>query len=387
MEERKIKKSNEFGNIISYETCQNMINQMEKHIYKVKKKESSEKYSTGFLCKIPYPNLNKMIPVLITSNNVITKGILENNEQTSIEIISRNNIIKIMNLNERKKYTNKLYNIVIIELKAEDKVQNLLELDENIINNIINNKNDNNIYINQSIYSIQYKNNNLSLSLGKLNKINERKKYYFNHSINNKEISLGSPIFNLNNKVLGLHIKDDIGTFLNYPLKKFILENIYNNSINKEIIETDNIKNKILFDELQKNKEVSNTDNFKTLSDICNSFYDDLQKNDYFGHKINWRTSSSIEPIKITIAAEEKLPGICDFIEPSNDNFYKKVLVALGTLILEVDNLLPNVGTTQYEILYGLSVYGEEIYIDNDKEENKNNIIFKFKLLYFKIFL
>ena len=32
-------------------------------------------------------------------------------------------------------------------------------------------------------------------------------------------------------------------------------------------------------------------------------------------------------------------------------NFYNKVLTALGTLILEVDNLLPNIGTTNYELI------------------------------------
>ena len=116
------------------------------------------------------------------------------------------------------------------------------------------------------------------------------------------------------------------------------------------------------FDANQEEQErnISNDHNFKTLSEICNSFYDDLQKNDFFGHKLSWRTSTSIDPIKLTISSQETLPGICDIIKPSK-NFYTKVLTALGTLILEVDNLLPNIGTTNYESLYPLSVYGEEI--------------------------
>ena len=124
------------------------------------------------------------------------------------------------------------------------------------------------------------------------------------------------------------------------------------------------------FDARQEEKENldSNDHNFKTLSEICNSFYEDLQKNDFFQHKTSWRTSTSIDPIKLKISSQETLPGICDIIKPSK-NFYTKVLTALGTIILEVDNLLPNIGTTNYESLYPLSVYGEEI--DDGKNEDK----------------
>ena len=124
------------------------------------------------------------------------------------------------------------------------------------------------------------------------------------------------------------------------------------------------------FDARQEEKENldSNDHNFKTLSEICNSFYDDLQKNDFFQHKTSWRTSTSIDPIKLKISSQETLPGICDIIKPSK-NFYTKVLTALGTIILEVDNLLPNIGTTNYGSLYPLSVYGEEI--DDGKNEDK----------------
>ena len=136
-----------------------------------------------------------------------------------------------------------------------------------------------------------------------------------------------------------------------------------------------NFQSKVNFDEEQEQKDIddSNNFNFKTLSELCNSFYNDIQKNDFFEHKSAWRTPSSIDPIKIQISAEETLPGICDIICPSKKNFYKKVLVALGTLILEVDNLLPNIGTTCYESLYGLSVYGEEVEIGNKNEKGNSD--------------
>ena len=126
--------------------------------------------------------------------------------------------------------------------------------------------------------------------------------------------------------------------------------------------------------EAQKDQEeamISNDHHFKILSEICDSFYDNLQKSDYFTHKSSWRTFSNIEPIKLKISSVETLPGICDIVKP-NGNFYHKVLIALGTIILEIDNLLPNIGITNYESLYGLSVYGEDIVSGDTEKSNQN---------------
>ena len=126
--------------------------------------------------------------------------------------------------------------------------------------------------------------------------------------------------------------------------------------------------------EAQKDQEeamISNDHHFKILSEICDSFYDNLQKSDYFTHKSSWRTFSNIEPINLKISSVETLPGICDIVKP-NGNFYHKVLIALGTIILEIDNLLPNIGITNYESLYGLSVYGEDIVSGDTEKSNQN---------------
>ena len=87
-----------------------------------------------------------------------------------------------------------------------------------------------------------------------------------------------------------------------------------------------NFQSKIDFDANQEEQDnkIINDLNFKTLSEMCNDFYDDLQKNDFFDHKSSWRTASSIDPIKIKISAQETLPGICDIIKPSK-NIYNKV--------------------------------------------------------------
>ena len=137
-----------------------------------------------------------------------------------------------------------------------------------------------------------------------------------------------------------------------------------------------NFQSEVNFDAQQEMKEtmINNDHHFKILSEICDGFYDNLQKSDYFDHKSAWRTYSNIDPIKIKIESTETLPGICDIIKP-NGNFYHKVLTALGSIILEVDNLLPNIGITNYESLYGLSVYGEEIEEGTEGKTNQNEEI------------
>ena len=134
-----------------------------------------------------------------------------------------------------------------------------------------------------------------------------------------------------------------------------------------------NFQSAIDFDEQQDKKEtmISNDHHFKILSEICDSFYDNLQKSDFFDHKSSWRTHSNIEPIKIKIESVETLPGVCDIIKP-NGNFYHKVLTVFSSIILEIDNLLPNIGTTNYESLYGLSVYGEEIDTGDEQKSSSN---------------
>ena len=81
---------------------------------------------TGFFCKIPYNN--NILPAFITNNHVINEEVLE----------KENKILKSMNkkkieieLKNRIKYTNKKYDITIIEIKEnKDKINDFLELDK-----------------------------------------------------------------------------------------------------------------------------------------------------------------------------------------------------------------------------------------------------------------
>ena len=59
-----------YPNIISYESSKRIIKQMEKNICKIK---IGNEQGTGFFCKIPFPNKDNMLPVLITNNHVINE--------------------------------------------------------------------------------------------------------------------------------------------------------------------------------------------------------------------------------------------------------------------------------------------------------------------------
>ena len=127
-----------YPNVISYECTKKIIEQMEKNIFKIK---IGDEQATGFFCKIPYNN--KI--VLMANNHVIDENINEINIKIKEEKENR-----IINLNDRLKYTNKEYDITIIEMNEEDNINNYLELDDNIINEL------NEEYIDKTIYIIQY---------------------------------------------------------------------------------------------------------------------------------------------------------------------------------------------------------------------------------------
>ena len=120
-----------YPNIISYECTKKIKEQMEKNICKINIGKSQ---GTGFFCKIPFPDLNNMLSVFITNNHIINKELLyKEDEKIKIDIFEETEI-KEIDLNNRIKYTNKEYDITIIEMNEKDNINNYLELDDNIIN-------------------------------------------------------------------------------------------------------------------------------------------------------------------------------------------------------------------------------------------------------------
>ena len=259
---------NGYPNVISYECTKKIIEQMEKNIFKIK---IGKKQATGFFCKIPYNN--KI--VLMTNNHVIDENINEINIKIKEEKESR-----IINLNNRIKYTNKEYDITIIEMNEKDNINNYLELDDNIELN--------EEYIDKTIYIIQYPEGELSVSYGILNNICIDKKYNFNHKCSTKGGSSGSPILNIkNNKLIGIHKesnnkKYNRGLFLNYPIKEYL--QINNNNKLEEFNKKYNLNIQLDTNKIDLSwKKIGN----EGLKDLCQIEFKELKELNLFNNNIS----------------------------------------------------------------------------------------------------
>jgi len=272
MEEIKEAALNGLPGVIPFDCTQKIIEQMRKDICKIK---SGEEQGTGFFCKIPFPNMDNMLPVLITNNHVINEDVLYKENSKILLRIKDEQKEKEIYLNKRIKYTNQNFDITIIEIKDKDEIKNYLELDDKIINDIINNENENYEYVDETLYIIHYPEGKLSVSYGILQNIFVDRKFNFSHKCSTRRGSSGSPILNLKNKIIGIHKegtnKYNKGTFLNYPIKEFIEQNCFNKE-NK--IENNLIIDKNLYSDFS-----------EFLKNICKLRHDMLYPD---ANKINW---------------------------------------------------------------------------------------------------
>ena len=248
---------------ISIKGTKEILNQMENCICKIYKKDGEK--GTGFFCKILYKNY--IIPVLMTNNHIIDEKYIKENNNIKLTL-NDDNINRIIVLdNNRKIYTNKEFDITIIEIKCEkDKINNFMDLDEKIFNE------DSDIsYNNHSIYIPQYLcGDKAVVSYGIINIIDG---YNINHFCCTDSGSSGSPIIDLlNNKIIGIH-KQVIrswninqGTYLKNPINEFIKNNIIKNINNKVEITLD-IKN------VDVNKNIFFLDNTDYIEDKTNIKY------------------------------------------------------------------------------------------------------------------
>ena len=277
-----------YPNVISYKCTKKILEQMGKTICKFKLGSSQ---GTAFFCKIPFNNKNDMIPVFITNNHLIGNELLYKKNLIIDFYIEEEKEPKKLNLNNRMKYTNEKADITIIELKKEDNIQNFLELDDIIIDDILDNDNRYNKFIDKTIYIIQYPEGELSVSYGILSSISKDNKIDFIHKCSTKHGSSGSPILTLNNKIIGIHKQGgnnnnlNKGAFLNNSIKEFINMNKENNKRNEMILKEFNIKHSLDIKDNKvekldlKNKNLSNKD----LKEFCKIEFKEL-KDLYLGY-------------------------------------------------------------------------------------------------------
>jgi len=183
-----------------------------------------ERKGTGFFCYIPFKG-NSKFPVLITCNHILSKEDLLPGNTIKLSI-NENKIFKeIIIDNSRKIYTREEYDITIIEIKSEDKINSdsFLEVDQNMF---IKSQDLGNYYRDTAIYLIMYNDNYLSNCVGKIKNI-DNYGLEMRYTTTTGSGSSGSPIINLgNHKVIGVHI----GSIRPFNYKKGIL---VKNPINK----------------------------------------------------------------------------------------------------------------------------------------------------------
>ena len=127
-----------------------ILQQMEKNICKIKLEYG---FGTGFFCLIPI-NDYESLSVLITNHHVLNEKNFLQGKQIHISINNDKERYKILMENSRRIYTNKKYNISIIEIKKSDGLNgdSFLEIDDQIFNSKV----DELYYKGRSIYLLCY---------------------------------------------------------------------------------------------------------------------------------------------------------------------------------------------------------------------------------------
>ena len=246
MDTEKEKLLKVYPNPISITQTKIILEQMKENICKIYLKDGGN--GTGFFCEIPFPDEDNLLSVLITNNHVINETYL-NEEQKIVVSINNigNEIIRKIELTNKKKYTNKDYDITIIEINEDkEQINNFLKLDSKIMS-----ENCEDTFVGNSIYTIGYPNDEeVKVSYGILKSRELDNEFGFIHLCSTESGSSGSPILNLkNNKVIGIHkecsknFNFNKGSFLKLSIQEFISKNLNNNNIiNNNINKNENNK-------------------------------------------------------------------------------------------------------------------------------------------------
>ena len=177
----------------------------------------------GFLCKIPSES-NELVPVLITNSNLLPESDIISGKKIEFKL---NGVSHSLTIDESRKVFNNQndYNITIIEIKKEDKLDTNsfleIEIDQNLKLEEYKKK--------QISLLIKSQKDNIELKSCKITNLGE-KEYEIEYSCDIKEEVYGSPLININtNKIIGIHKKllvmNNIcqSTLLNFDKKEFFI--------------------------------------------------------------------------------------------------------------------------------------------------------------------
>jgi len=195
--------------------------QMQKTICKIYCKNN--KLGTGFLCELKMQDSNSIVNVLITCNHILSKDEIKIGQVIIISFNNENEYFKITIDESTRIYTDKKYDITIIEIRRNKYREiSFLEIDDDI-----NKKNPTEEYKNKDIYLLHYQQGQqVVLSSGKIINL-DTEQIKINHNGTTQEGSSGSPIINKNSyKVIGIHtgsIKEkwNTGIIIKKPIDDF----------------------------------------------------------------------------------------------------------------------------------------------------------------------
>ena len=184
-------------------------------------------YGTGFLCIISFQQKNDL-PVLITNNYILDNDDISKDKNIIFYLEDNKHKIKIDN--SRKIYTNDNYNIIIIEIKKEDKlnIKSFFKIDDNIFRDNLDY-----LYYGHYVYLLYYgKDKKPRHSKGEIQNINI-KNNTFEHLCQCEIETLGAPILDLSNdKVMKeiiliwvFSLKNRLKNIINY-IFKIIIQNL-----------------------------------------------------------------------------------------------------------------------------------------------------------------
>ena len=179
---------------------------------------------SGFFSLIPFPNKTYLVPVLITNNHILPKKDIIKGQK--INIYMKEKKFSILIDDSRRIFTDKYYDITIIEMNKNDGLDfnKFLEIDDSI------HKEDFKEYFkNRSIYLIHHPKSkeDPEFAVGVIKYISLDNNV-INHTCKSEPGSSGSPILDLKtNKIIGIHKGSainqnlNVGTFIKEPIEKF----------------------------------------------------------------------------------------------------------------------------------------------------------------------
>lgn len=178
---------------------------------------------TGFLCKIPFPNYNNLLPVLITCNHVINENNIIEGKEIKMTFEEDKIFKSIIMDGKRKFYSNKDFDTTIIEIIEKDKFDETQFLYYDDKRFLIKN-----LELKKNSYLFHYQHGTaLKISFATIKQIEDNKNYRFIHYCNTDIGSSGGPIFNSKtDKVFGIHLGSknncyNHGTDLEGPVNEF----------------------------------------------------------------------------------------------------------------------------------------------------------------------